>query len=101
MRISGTTINMATKRNVDISIIEADSFSGASHTGQPTVTGTLVEFSAIEDGEPADEFHAMYHLKPNGLFLVCKIHGSDEWPAWISSDQHLRGMLDAMQADMA
>lgn len=53
------------------------------------------EFSQIVDGEPADEFGALYCERPTGLFYAGTCYAnSEEFPHWISSNEFLRSFID-------
>ena len=93
MTITKTTINMARRRGIAISIWENDE----TRDGK-----TTVEFVKMDDdGEAFDEYHAAYDLADDGLFFVGSCVGNTEdWPRWIENEQHLRNLLDAMSAEM-
>ena len=87
MKISKTTINMARRRGLAITVIEDDELNDGR---------TSVEFAAIDDGEPADEHAALYTMTPEGLFFAGGCGDTEEWPNWIQSESHLRALLPAM-----
>ena len=89
MKISKTTINMARRRGLAITVIEDDELNDGK---------TSVEFAAIDDEEPADEHAALYTLTPKGLFFVGGCGDTEEWPYWIQDETHLRALLPAMAA---
>ena len=54
------------------------------------------EFCQIVDGEPVDEFGALYSERPSGLFFAGTCYAnSEEFPHWISSNEFLRSFIDA------
>lgn len=89
MRISKTTINMAARRGVAITVIEDDELRDGR---------TSVEFARLLDGEPIDEHEALYDMKADGLFFVGGCGDTEEWPYWIKTDTDLRALLPAMAA---
>jgi len=91
MKISKTTINMAARRGLAITVIEDDNLNDGR---------TSVEFAAIDDGEPADEYAALYTLTPNGLFFVNGCGDTEEWPYWIADETRLRLYLPYMAAEV-
>ena len=103
MKITQTTINMAAKRSVAITINEDDCNLDGLYRRREDEVVTTVELSAIdEDGEAADEYSALYRLTGNGLFFVDSLTGDRaEWPHWIEDESTLRGLLDAMATEVA
>lgn len=91
MTITKTTINMAARRNLAITVIENDSLRDGR---------TSVEFSALQDGEAADEYAAMYELTASGLFFIDGCCDTEEWPNWIADETTLRALLPAMAAEV-
>jgi|DEB0MinimDraft_3_1074331.scaffolds.fasta_scaffold285701_1 hypothetical protein len=87
MRITKTTINMAARRNMAITIIENDSLRDGR---------TSVEFAALQDGEAADEHAAVYDLHAMGMFFIGGCGDTEEWPNWIPDEATLRTLLPAM-----
>ena len=87
MTLTKTTINMAARRGFAITVIEDDKLNAGR---------TSVEFAAIDDGEPADEYAALYTMTSDGLFFVDGCGDTEEWPHWIQSESHLRAMLPGM-----
>ncbi|MHC4301016.1 MAG: hypothetical protein ACYS7Y_27390 [Planctomycetota bacterium] len=55
-----------------------------------------VEIATLdEDGEPADEFIAVYRMSRDGAFVyegTC-LDGDQDLPAWICDEKHLRDLL--------
>ncbi len=90
MDISKTTINMARKRGVHFEIREGDTFA------RKNATLTTLEICGMTDGEAWDEYHALYEIKEDGLHFVMGCFDTQEWPNWIESDSHLRGLLNPM-----
>ena len=89
MKISKTTINMAARRGVAMTVTPEDELSN----GQ-----TSVEFARFEDGEPIDEHTARYTLTADGLFFAGGCGDTEEWPHWIQDETHLRALLPAIAA---
>ena len=89
MKISKTTINMAARRGVAITVVPEDEFNDGK---------TSVEFARLYDGEPADEHTARYTLTAGGLFFVGGCFDTEDWPYWIQDETHLRALLPAMAA---
>jgi len=89
MKISKTTISMAARRGVAITVIPEDKLNN----GQ-----TSVEFAQLEDGEPADEHAALYTLTADGLFFAGGCDDTEDWPHWIEDETRLRALLPAMAA---
>ena len=89
MTLTKTTINMARRRGLAITVTEDDELNGGISS---------VEFAAIDDGEPADEYAALYTMTSGGLFFVGGCGDTEEWPYWIQSESHLRALLPAMAA---
>ena len=86
--ISKTTINMAARRNVSLEIMN------------DAKLGDVLEIARIDDGEVADEFHALYRITADGLFWVSSCFNVEDWPNWIDSDAKLRSLLDLIAAEM-
>ncbi len=81
--LNKTTVNMLERRGV--SAIRYDD-------------GNRVfwEFCQIVDGEPADEFGALYTERPTGLFFAGTCYAnSEEFPHWIASNESFRSFIDA------
>lgn len=91
MKISKTTINMAARRGVAMIVTPEDELNNGR---------TSVEFAKLEDGEPADEYAALYTLTAEGLFFVNGCDDTEEWPYWIQDETRLRAYLPAMAAEV-
>jgi hypothetical protein len=103
MKITKTTINMAAKRNIAIVVNEDDRNLDGLYRRREGEVVTTVELSAIgEDGEAADEYAALYRLTGKGMFFIDSLTGDRaEWPHWIEDESTMRGLLDAMAAEVA
>ncbi len=81
--LNQTTVNMLERRGV--SAIRFDD-------GEKV----FWEFSQIVDGEPADEFGALYEERNGALWFAGTCYAnSEEFPHWISSNEFLRSFIDA------
>lgn len=87
MKISKTTVRMAERRSIHLAVTPADE----QYDGKPTV-----EICRLENGEPWDEFHALYQLTPRGMFFISSCFDGEEWPYWIPTEMALRDLLDTM-----
>jgi len=93
MKISKTTINMAARRGVAITVTRKDEFNDGK---------TSVYFSRLVDygfgPEPIDECTARYTLAADGLFFGGGCYDTEGWPHWIEDESHLRELLPALAA---
>ncbi len=100
MRISKTTINMAARRGLALVVREHDDCVTQDmlrHSDGDTIS--TVEISAVCDGEPADEYAALYRITSTGLFFLNALTtDSEDWPYCIPDDASLRALLPAMAA---
>lgn len=98
-KITATTVKMFARRGVAVTTYTEWNSRTESEIA-------MVEFAKLEDLgagelEPADEFAACYRHDADGLFFVgsCK-SDSEEWPNWISSEQQLRSLADAIAQEV-
>jgi hypothetical protein len=87
--ITKTTVNMAKRRGIHLEVYQDES-------------ETMVEFCGFDqDGQPYDEYNALYRLTSDGLHWVGScFQDSEEWPNWIESDRHLRQLLPAIAEEV-
>ena len=102
MRISRTTVNMAARRGVAMTITVDDQCHHL-RTSDQVDTLEISGFVYFDDLRPdlgllpADEFDALYRITDTGLFFISSCRKSyEEWPLWIKDEQHLRRLLPAI-----
>lgn len=98
MKITKTTINMAARRGVSLLVLEDDNVAQELFRHQDDEQVDILEISsADEDGEPADEYDAMYRIGSDGLYYLGSCTGrGEEFPYYIGTDKALRALLPAM-----
>ena len=92
MNISKTTINMAARRDIALTINKLDQVSDTK----------CLEISIMIDGEAADEYDAAYRITERGLvwYGSCLTRSTEEWPAWIANEADLRALLPAIRDEL-
>ena len=85
MEITKTTINMATRRGLDLEIFHDDA--------QDVL---LLNVALTKDNDAGNDAGVYYRVADGGLFFDSATINVEDWPHWIASDTKLRACLDEM-----
>ena len=93
--ISKTTINMAAKRGMDLTVSEWTQQQLAT-AGRKTSRDSV---TVLEIADPDSDASVWYTVERNGFALVNATYGT-EWPCLIEDEKHLRTLLNDMAAEL-
>ena len=85
MEITKTTINMATRRGLDLEIFR---------DGEQGIL--LLNVALPKDHAAGNDAGVYYRVTNDGLFFDSATINVEDWPHWIASDAKLRVHLDDM-----
>lgn len=94
--ISKTTVNMAAKRGMTVTV-ERWNREQLATAGRRTSRESV---EVLEICDPDSDAAAWYTVEVNGFSFINATYG-DEWPATIEDEKHLRSLLDDMAAVIA
>ena len=102
MVISNTTIRMAAKRGIAITITENDKcVSQSMFARDEDMKVTTIEIGRLVNDEASDSYDALYvaNTRTKGITFISSLtDAGEEFPVRFNSDKELRATLDAIAA---